>query len=103
MYRVVIELKSGLEEVERRRLESEIVKAFDNYVGKLENTSTEKGKYLFESDEEKAFGILMSACLKLGKTEDYHSFEVWDFEDDEEPKENHSILHHYKSKMRLVV
>lgn len=70
MYRSIIEIKENVNGEALRKLREIAVKAFDNRAGKVENSSTDSHRLVFEGGEDK-YGCLDLGVLNLGKSKSF--------------------------------
>lgn len=98
MYKTIIEFKADIPESEIIKLTDIANKQFDNRVGKIENTSKEKYKLIFQGDEV-LYGCLNLGMFSLKKIPGYlQNILSWNWID-EDPNENCDMLSVYRKNV----
>lgn len=92
MYKSIIDFRKDTPKDVLKVLESMADEAFDNHVGKVQNTSLVPYRFVYEGGEE-VFGCLELGMLKLEKQKNFLSYvSAWNWVDEEEPGESCDIL-----------
>lgn len=95
MYSSIIEIKKSVNGEALQKLRETAEKAFDNRAGKVENSSTDSHRLVFEGGEDK-YGCLDLGTAELADTSGFREqINAWNWIDADEPGENCDILEIY--------
>ncbi len=100
MYSSIIEIKKSINGEALRKLRETAEKAFDNRAGKVENSSTDSHRLIFEGGEN-AYPCLDLGTAFLARENGFLKHVIsWWWLDDEESCDNCDVLKVYETKLR---
>ena len=92
MYSVVIDIRKDTPQDVLQALEKVMDQAFDNRVGKVENTSDTPYRFIYRGGEE-AYGCLNLGMLNLWDKKDFVAcVQSWNWIDEEDPDESCDVI-----------
>lgn len=96
MYRVIIEFRDDLSDEKKKELKRQAAKAFNNRGGHLKDISQDINLCIFEGDNN-MYGCIALANLTFDEVPGVKEFlKRWDWEDKEDERFNHSVMHALK-------